>query len=93
MPRITVDPLVKQIVPLSKHWTDFLMLEAPPSTPKRSVCRMLGPHFSTAGILLLTSIAGAGETAIAHTVAQRCEDEDILFFVVILLRSRGFREK
>jgi NACHT domain len=32
----------------------------------------------TAKIFLLTSVAGAGKTTIAHTVAQRCKEEQIL---------------
>jgi hypothetical protein len=37
---------IQRIVPLSNHWTDFLMLEAHPSTQKRSVCRILAQQFS-----------------------------------------------
>jgi hypothetical protein len=32
----------------------------------------------TASIFCLTSVAGAGKSAIAHTVAQRCHDEGVL---------------
>jgi cytidylate kinase len=32
----------------------------------------------TAEIFWLTSVAGAGKTAISHSVAQRCDDEKII---------------
>jgi hypothetical protein len=92
---IMAEPLDKQIVLLSKHWIGFLMLKAPPSIQTKSACRTLGLHFSTgsspgstlsnanktAEIFLLTSVAGAGKTAIAHTVAQRCDNLKERFFL------------